>query len=398
MAVACALLLIKPVVFVGGASDDGRYLLAARAWIAHGAVVGTLHWDLRHPLVIPVALATWVFGEGKFGLLFVPVCYSLGLLAVSFAWLRWRFGVGTAILWGALFAVNPLIHELSTRIYPDIGEAFLTCAALAGCDVAASRRGPTRLGLLIAAGVCMSLAMLMRETSYLLMLIVVAGLLTGFRLPRRDWAIVLLAVVPLIAVETIWLWSATGDALYRIHVAMHHVAVPSTHMRGRVFTDGAVLFNAELASRWIAPGPIDIHWTINPLIDFAFESFYGGIFLAASALGVVATRDRVPLPRQERLVATAVGCYAVASFVFVTYVLMLSQRPRYYLLPMMFGMLVVAVLAPRLARHRPRLVAAVLGLHILASLVIIGVRHPAAQGMPDPHLSAAMIDSFAAEQ
>ena len=375
---ALVLWLAKPIVFVGGGSDDARYLAAAHAWIAYGPVVGTLHWDLRHPLVLPVAAATALFGEGRFGLLLVPVAYALALLVLGAGVLRARFGAGVAALWGVFFATNPLVHELATRIYPDLAEAFFICASLAACD-AASRR-ERRAALLLIAGVAASGAMLTRETSFFLPLLYAGGFATGTWLSRREWLLVALGAMPLLLIDNGWLWWATGDPLYRLHVALHHVEVTSTHMAGGTF-GGAVLMNPALAERWTAAGPVDLHWTVNPLLNLPAEPFYGGAFLLAVALSLMGRR--VLDVRERRWLARAGGVAALA-FAFGTYVLMVSQRPRYYLLALLAVLALDAVLAVRLWPTRPRLVVALVGLTLLASTVIVAVRHAAGQGLPMP--------------
>ena len=63
---------------------------------------------------------------------------------------------------------------------------------------------------------------------------------------------------------------------------------------------------------------------------------------------------------------------------------MVSQRPRYYLLALLAVLALDAVLATRLWPQRRRLVAALVGVTLLASTVIVAVRHAAGQGLPAP--------------
>jgi hypothetical protein len=382
--------LFNPIVFMGGGSDDARYLAAAREWIAHGPVVGMLHWDLRHPLVLPVAAATRLLGESAGGLLLVPLGYALALMLLGLLWLRARFGAGVAALWGVFFATSPLVHELATRIYPDVAEAFFVLASLAACDAARRRAPAHRAGLLVLAGVTAALALLTRETSAWLALLYAGGFVLGRPFTRRAWLWVAAGAVPLLALETAWLWQATGDPLHRLHVALNHVEVPSNHMRGRVFK-GAVFFNADLASRWLVRGPVDVNWTVNPLLYFFIDSFYGGAAILLAALGFVSAGCGRGCPVQRACLRRMVAL-AIVSFAFVTYVLMVSQRPRYYLLPLLVVMVVNAVLATRLWRRRRAAVAALVGLHLVASGVIVALRDPPRHGLP-AHDPAARVSA-----
>ena len=392
LAVAATLLLLlfNPVGFVGGGSDDQRYLAAAREWVAHGPVVGRLHWDLRHPLVLPLAGAIRLLGEGTSGLLAVPMLYALALTALVTALLRARFGYRAAGLWALFYATNPLVHELATRIYPDLAEAFFVILSLAACLVARETTGKWRALLLLGGGMACSLAMLTRETSFFLPLLYAGAFAVGRPLPRRDLLWVALGAVPLLAFETIWLHAATGDWLYRLHVALHHVDVPSNHMAGKVFS-GPVLFNPALASRWIVDGPVDIHWSVNPLVYFFLAPFYGPSFWLLVAMG--ALYRLTPRARDARVTRALLmlAIPAAASFAFVTYVLMISQRPRYYVPALLCATIANALLADRLWREaaRRKLVAALIAVHVLVSLVVIGVRQPSNRMSPEAAPRAA---------
>lgn len=378
LAIAC--FLANPVVLVGGGSDDARYLTAARAWIEAPPLVGRLHWDLRHPLVLPVAAATRVLGEGTAGLLFVPVAYALALMMLGLTWLRARFGANVAALWGVFFAANPLVHELATRIYPDVAEAFFVLFSLAACDSARRHAGAARAGRLMAAGLAAALALMTRETSAWLVLLYAGGFVLGRPLTRRDWLWVAAGAVPLLAVEEVWLWIATGDPLHRLHVALNHVEVPSNHLHGKVF-NGSVFFNSDLGDRWVERGAVDVNWRLNPLIYFFIDSFYGGAAILLALLGVAAWGGTRGCP-VERACLHRMAVMAFVSFAFVTYVLMVSQRPRYYLLPLLVVMAANAVMATRLWARRRQAVTALLALHLLACGIIVALRNPPDHGLP----------------
>lgn len=372
--------LVHPIVFVGGGSDDARYLRAARAWIDAPPFAGALHWDLRHPLVVPVAVATRLLGEGTAGLLLVPIGYALALMLLGMTWLRTRFGAPVAALWGVFFATNPLLHELSTRLYPDVAEAFFVLASLAACDVARRREGGARVRLLLLAGLAAATALLTRETSAWLALLYVGGFVIGRPLSRRDWLWVAAGAVPPLVLEWAWLWAATGDPLHRLHVALNHVEVPSNHMQGKVFT-GGVFFNADLASRWIVRGPVDVNWTVNPLVYFFLDSFYGGAAILFALLMLASPGCARGCPVQRACLRRMVAV-AIVSFAFVTYVLMVSQRPRYYLIPLLVVMAANALLATRLWAQRRQVVIALVALHLIASGIIIGLRNPPRHDVP----------------
>lgn len=58
-------LAINPVGFIGGGSDDWRYLEAARCWRLHGPCLPHNHWEGRWPLIAPIAAITGLLGETR---------------------------------------------------------------------------------------------------------------------------------------------------------------------------------------------------------------------------------------------------------------------------------------------------------------------------------------------
>src|SRR5205085_12048062 len=113
------------------------------------------------------------------------------------------------------------------------------------------------LGRIAAAGTLLGVAMTVRETS----LVALAALALKLVLDRRGVsalaALALAAAFPFMA-DAAWLWSRSGDWLYRFHIDRGHVGISSTDLKGGVF-HGSPFFNLDLASRWKPVGPARIH-------------------------------------------------------------------------------------------------------------------------------------------
>ena len=66
----CTFLVLINLFWVGFlGSDDSLYWAGSGGWLAHVPFLGGTHWALRHTLVIPIAIARAVLGDGSLALL-----------------------------------------------------------------------------------------------------------------------------------------------------------------------------------------------------------------------------------------------------------------------------------------------------------------------------------------
>ncbi len=205
-----------------------------------------------------------------------------------------------------------------------------------------------------------------RETSAWIIIFYLYKLALRDRTRWIDYAWIAAPAVILLGAEWAWLFSATGDPLYRLHVDMNHVHIPSSNMMGGSFDkDGAVLLNPGLAERWKPTGLFDIHWTINPLLDFLADRNYGLAPLLLIVLAVLRPRTRMAgkAPGGQWPILGDFVIAAIISFCLITYVLVLSQDQRYYSFVLYCLILVAAILLARLFRS---------GRTKLASLFVVG--------------------------
>ncbi len=366
------MLRLNPTGFGGGPFDDQRYLDAARAWVAHPPLVGTTHWELRHPLILPVAALFAALGASIAAAMWVPLAAALAFALLNFACLRQAAGSRVAWLWAALFLTTPLFLRIGTAIFPEIIELFFATAALWSLWFGRASARPARLFAL--SGLCAGLAIMTRETSAWLVLVYAACLLVAPG-PRRTaylWVIAF-AALPL-AIEWLWLFLATGDPLYRLHVALHHVGIPSENMIGGTAPAGPVLLNPAIARLWKPPGLFHIHWALNPVLGLFADPKYGMAIWGALLFWVVPARRQSGggrrRPDGRALLVAALGLGA-SSFAFVTYVLMISQDQRYYAVALACIALVAALLGGRLWQGgRRTLVGIVVALIALSNLAL----------------------------
>jgi hypothetical protein len=363
-------LRLNPAGFGGGPFDDQRYFDAARAWIDRPPLVARTHWDLRHPLILPLAALFAIKGPTIAIGLLLPVAAALAFAGISFAAIRQAAGSRAAWLWALIFLTTPLFLRIGTSIFPEILELLFVSGALWSLWFGRQTRYPARL--FAVSGLCAAMAIMTRETAAWLLFVYAICLIfrPGVRRGQYAW-IVAFAAAPLL-IEWAWLFYRTGDPLYRLHVSMHHVAVPSANMIGGVAHVDHVLFNPAVGRLWIAPGLFHIHWALNPLLGLFADPKYGLAIWGAILFALLpARRGRARRTGGRPALIVPSLLIAVLSFVFVTYVLMVSQDQRYYATALCGIALIAALLGDRLwSAGRPLLVAVVAVVIVLSNLAL----------------------------
>lgn len=380
-------LFIHPAGFMGGPSDDQRYLDIALDWWRNGPSAGSTHWALRAPLIAAIDLSFHVAGPGLPALLAVPrLFYGLFIMASSTAMARWT-GRRAACIWLALVIVSPVLHQMATSCYPEIVElAMGTVSILAFIAARRERHTPFRLGLLALSGIALGIGVVTRETIGFLAAGYAWAAIFRPAMPRRDYLLLGLALALPVAADIGWLWWLTGDPLYRLHVDENHIHIFSAHLRGGVYTGGGPFLNLDLASRWLPAGPTKLFWPVNPIGDFLIDPDFGFVLLACGliALPVMRRGRRLKFPPHAvpLLIALALGCYLTVTWIFT-----LRPQPRYYL-PVIAAAQVALALALAAMMERKDLRRRAIA---LLSLVLIGGAVPILLSRPGGQIEDAAI-------
>ena len=394
LAVAAFLLCLDPPGYFGGHWDDGRYLDAALRWVAAGPLTGAEHWALRWPVVLPAAAIIEVFGRSRAALMLPGVAAFLALLAVVFWGTRARFGIAAATVATLALVTTPEVLSSATRLTADIPEVLFWTASLAAFACASRAEEAARVRWLIAAGAAAGLAWAVRETSLSLLLVLALAVATERRAVGRGvpWRSVAWLGAGFLAVylpEHLALYAATGDPLYRLHVDLRHIDVPSDNLHGSVAPGQSAPLNPGVMRRWEGIGPVRLNYLVDPWLNLFINNRYGLDFLIAAAGAGFAWRGLDSRARR------AVGaCAVVAALHVITIVYIVATDPK---ARMMMPAIVAAcvacglVLPPLWARARGWLTAAAaLKLAVLLVTIdltaVFNVQYPA---LADAVLAAA---------
>ncbi len=136
---------------------------------------------------------------------------------------------------------------------------------------------------------------------------------------------------------------ATGDPFYRFRLALEHNLIRSSELRHSVNLHAEPLFNPMFIAGWKPAVGIDIHWTINPILNLLGGLQAGPVYLAAIILAMFAGRRL-----RHRLAPWAVGAFAM--FLALTYGLAVDPKARMFMLPLAAAAMVAAASPPARCR------------------------------------------------
>ncbi|MDR3439925.1 glycosyltransferase family 39 protein [Telmatospirillum sp.] len=334
-------------------SDDELYWNGATGWLAHVPYVGDSHWSLRHTMVIPIALARRIFGDGMPALVLPVLLYASGLISVSVIWMRRRAGRCAAIAGTVLLVTNPQFILLSSTAVIDIVETFFIVIALffldrgmaefssvTGGGPGNGRDVPWR-ALLLAGGLA-GLAMLSRETTIFAVAAVGLLFLAGYGMPRRFYCIVAAGFLAVVLGELACLWAMTGNPLYRSTISLHH--------------DSTI-------NRWVDQGagiPY-VHPLVDPVVMLLLNHNFGVLTWIGVPL-VFWLMRRGYLAGGARRMVVIVGTVALTWTVLAAGLWsLLPLTPRYYLLPSLGLSMLSGIALARLWLCGRRRLASLLG-------------------------------------
>jgi len=339
IAAAFALILVvNPVGFVGGGWDDWHYLDAARCWVRDGPCLPANHWQGRWPIIAPLAVAISALGESRWVVGLPSLLYSLGCLALL-AWVTNRLaGRPVGYVAALLLLVTPAFAVGLLDPSVEAAELFFLLAAACLFALFAKNRAPI---LLFAAGLCLSLAFQVRETSAAAMPI---ALIVTWRLAgadRASWIAIFAGLLLPVAVELLVFWSAAGDPLWRRQLSVAHTHIPSSELQGAIDRSRPPFFNPDLIAQWRHEPGLRVHWLVDGLANLVVNT-RAGVTIAASALLFAMYRRKLELSERQWVSWILIAALYWAGFLI--YVLAIDPKPRMMMVPIALTAVTLAIM------------------------------------------------------
>ncbi|MGC4253124.1 MAG: glycosyltransferase family 39 protein [Sphingobium sp.] len=381
---ALALLILAQAGYTS--EDDVQYLFAADAWRSGQWFLGVNHWHLRHPHVLAIAASFTLFGRNEWAMMLPTIMAFLGVIMLT-TWLVRRMADDrTAIFAGLLTAATPAFVLYAKIPYPDVGELFYCVLSFAlmwkGLETA-------RYRWFVLSGLAMALAWLIRPSCAPFIILYGLLFLIGYRVPRSRYLAMGLGFAPPILSEWLYYYIRAGDPFYRFAVDMHSLEIPSPHMIGGVAHGLRPPFNIELMAKWVPNSIVDMHWLVNPYIDFLTSPSFGLLYPAAIVSAFLLLRDRRLRPEARQCVRILIALALLWIFVTI-YVLNLRPQPRYFLPATWCACILTALGLRHVLREKGRLPAlTLLAVLLLSDAALVSARK-------DPMEAERQLAAFAA--
>ncbi len=329
-AVAVLLYLASATVTWRGIGDwDATYYItAALGWYETGAYLGENHWQLRYPMVLPIAGSFAVFGPSEWAASLPNLAYGIMLIMVSAIWGLRFFGPAAGTVFALLLATSPalVLHPLEIEVRGP--ELFFSALAL-WLFLTGVVRHETALRLCLA-GLAAGVAWLCREVAgYLLPTFVLAGLLLAPKTRRwRSAAIPTVSFSAVILAELALYWFVAGDPLYRYRIDLGHGGnVPGTEFAPQVDN-----------------GDSKVSLLTEPLVQHVTDPTTA-LFMATAGLAAIFVLfgfRRLAASARQALVVFAIG--AATSYLLASILLNL-EKPNYYPLFNYLALMLIALAA-----------------------------------------------------
>ena len=293
--------------------------------------VGTDHWELRHTIVLPVALSLKLFGQNEFALALPNVLFFLGLIAVNHHYVRRYLNADLANLVSLLLACTPAFVVQATYINIDVVELFFV--SLSFWLFVAARESAERPSLLVWSGVVAGLAFMARETTLALILFYGVCFLVRPGIPRSRYFLMILGFLVPIGLEIIYLGAMTGDLFYRYRLDNTHGLVDRVGEVNRVASSGLSLDEA---------GILSVNVWLDPILALFVSQKYGLLYYIAipAAFWIWFTKRAEPLKRPAILLAAGLMATWIL-FISLSFPI-LYLAPRYHTVSAWAAVLITA--------------------------------------------------------
>jgi 4-amino-4-deoxy-L-arabinose transferase-like glycosyltransferase len=314
------------------ASDDGSYSEAAIGWLDHFPYVGINHWGLRHLVVLPVALSFWLGGVNELSMMLPTKVYLFFLILLTYGCLTRLVERRTALLASALIALTP-IFALS-GVSDDLVECFFVVASFWAFYFGSGAR--TSPALLLLSGICAGLAFITRETSGIIGLFYGVLFMLGRRVPRAYFFLIAGGFLAVLAIDTLYLASMTGDPLYRLGISIRQALSDNP-----LDPKGTAALPLQKGLDFV--GLIAAPRVIQPVLMLFTAHQFGPLFFFVIPAGLWLWKNRGKQEAQLEI-ARLLGLLGLIWFLTLSYVLIvLYLDPRYFSVTVYCAILVVTL-------------------------------------------------------
>lgn len=341
VATSCGFLWLAWTGFIS--SDDEYYASAGLGWLNDFPYVAQDFGRVRAAVGIPIALAVALFGEREFTVVLGTAVFFVATLSLTLVMLSRVMGEWPALAATVPMATLPLFAVYATIPSADFPELFFVAGSFWAFWIAGQVE--RRFWLLILAGISAALAFSAHEVMAALLLYYGVLFILGYAIPRRQYWVMAIGFLAVLAAEAAYYWIAAGNPLHRFELLRHGVSI-----RDRAEVGFLQISSSGTLHVWDPIDPIVMLFTKH---DFGLLAFFAIPALWWAFFG------RTTTSTQARSTARLIGGLGVVWIGFCAGALTNYQLlPRYYMVAAYCLYVTTAIWAvSELWQRRPMLVA-----------------------------------------
>lgn len=328
-------------------SDDYRYIIGANGWLNEAGFLPSNHWEVRHPLTLPLAVNIAIFGVRETSVVVVSLAYFAGVCVIGYTFIRAQFSSLAAKLFLVMYVSMPMSLEFSGLLNVDIVEIFW-CLLSIRLFVSFSESEKRSNQRLIIAGMAAGLAFFSRETSVGILIGYGVFFLHGKHMPRRAYFIMAAGFLGVMFAEFFYFYMVNGNPFHRYDVLFLEHSVPN---------EGVGNF-------------ITIKY-LEPFAALFINHEFGLLFwFSVPALAILCRGSEIGQRGIWILLGTIIGL----QYALVGYGLGLRSLPRYYGLIAFFASMVVGVAFAQMWQRnlmQKKVVASMAGVLIASNIIFL---------------------------
>ena len=279
LGLAAFCIAMNSVGYLGGDGDDWQYLKAARCIAENLFCVPETHWSARLPMTYGLAGTIAVFGESRESLWILPGLASFaGIVAFGLLVAR-HLGQKAALFASFLLVATPTFGRDLVSLNIGLLEFGFLAVALLVLDIGSQHE---RRGLLLLAGIVFGMAAMTRATTFVALPLACAALWLGKR--QTSLVYFLVGLILLLLAEAFFYWAVTGNPFHGWMLSLNHVRLYSSELSPAVDTTQSALFNPDYIAGWSRPEGIQIHWTVDGILNLVASPIVGPLLVTTFVL------------------------------------------------------------------------------------------------------------------
>lgn len=297
-------------------SDDKVHLYGALGWLNRFPYIPENHGEVRHLITLPAAFSMKVFGMNEYSAVAPNVLYYLGLVGLTFGFVKARCGRIGGYLACLFVLTMPVFTIQASMVFADTTELFFAGSSI--FSYLRSRFSDRPKLWLALSGITLGFSWLTRETTLAVAFAFALFYLIEQRERRANYFWLALGFASVLVLEALAMWVTTGDPLFRYVLSLSE----TQRMAQTSAPTSQGLFDTL--------GNIRVNSVLDPFLVLLLNHGFGLFWWVATFTMFMAWRYRNALSESDRWMIVRLATISILWFAVGMALLKEWRHPRYF--------------------------------------------------------------------